>query len=100
MMEDYHVFSSANLTDWTDHGVILNQTNVPWLTRQALRHGRLTRFQNGKAYFIFLLAGGLAWPSRTSLTGRSRRKPAHRGARGIDPAVLWTRTAAPICFLP
>src|ERR1043166_6337497 len=30
-MEDYHVFSSENLTDWTDHGVICNQTNVPWL---------------------------------------------------------------------
>jgi hypothetical protein len=28
VMEDYHVFSSENLTDWTDHGVILNQTNV------------------------------------------------------------------------
>ena len=22
-MEDYHVFSSDNLTEWTDHGVIL-----------------------------------------------------------------------------
>ncbi|MBR5760272.1 MAG: hypothetical protein IKX88_16925, partial [Thermoguttaceae bacterium] len=22
-MEDYHVFSSENLTDWTDHGVIV-----------------------------------------------------------------------------
>ena len=25
-MEDYHVFSSANLTDWTDHGMIVNKT--------------------------------------------------------------------------
>src|SRR6187397_1343932 len=24
-MEDYHVFSSANLTDWTDHGMIVQQ---------------------------------------------------------------------------
>ena len=30
-MEDYHVFSSENLTDWEDHGVILNQTNVDWV---------------------------------------------------------------------
>ena len=28
-MEDYHVFSSENLTDWTDHGMIIDQTNVP-----------------------------------------------------------------------
>jgi len=30
-MEDYHVFSSENLMDWTDHGVIVSQTNVPWV---------------------------------------------------------------------
>ena len=29
-MADYHVFSSDNLTDWTDHGVILTQEQVPW----------------------------------------------------------------------
>src|ERR1044072_5353240 len=29
-MEDYHVFSSANLTDWNYHGVIVTQNNVPW----------------------------------------------------------------------
>jgi hypothetical protein len=28
MMEDYHVFSSDNLADWTDHGVIVTQTGV------------------------------------------------------------------------
>ena len=27
-MEDYHVFSSDNLTDWTDHGVIVTQNKV------------------------------------------------------------------------
>lgn len=30
-MEDYHVFSSENLTDWTDHGVIVSQNNVKWV---------------------------------------------------------------------
>src|SRR5688572_25513121 len=28
VMEDYHVFSSENLTDWTDHGVILTQSGA------------------------------------------------------------------------
>lgn len=28
-MEDYHVFSSSNLTDWKDHGVIVSQYKVP-----------------------------------------------------------------------
>ena len=30
-MEDYHVFSSDNLTDWTDHGMIVTQNKVPWV---------------------------------------------------------------------
>lgn len=29
-MPDYHVFSSEDLTLWTDHGVILRQEDVPW----------------------------------------------------------------------
>ena len=34
-MEDYHVFSSANLTDWTDHGVIVSQNSVTWVEHRA-----------------------------------------------------------------
>ena len=34
-MADYHVFSSENLTNWTDHGVILTQEKVPWLNAEA-----------------------------------------------------------------
>jgi hypothetical protein len=30
-MADYHVFSSDNLTDWIDHGVIVSQNNVEWV---------------------------------------------------------------------
>ena len=29
-MEDYHVFSSEDLTTWTDHGMIVHQNDVPW----------------------------------------------------------------------
>ena len=35
VMEDYHVFSSENLTDWTDHGVILTQSGVEWTNPTA-----------------------------------------------------------------
>ena len=30
-MPDYHVFSSSNLADWEDHGVIVSQDKVPWV---------------------------------------------------------------------
>jgi len=30
-MQDYHVFSSDNLVDWTDHGMIVAQEEVDWV---------------------------------------------------------------------
>ena len=29
-MSDYHVFSTDDLTHWTDHGIIVDQKDVPW----------------------------------------------------------------------
>jgi len=29
-MEDYHVFSSDNMVDWTDHGMVLHNSQTPW----------------------------------------------------------------------
>lgn len=53
-MEDYHVFSSANLTDWTDHGVILTQENVEWGNPTAYSMWAPDCiFRNGKYYFYF-----------------------------------------------
>lgn len=34
-MKDYHVFSSENLVDWTDHGVIIHQNDVAWVDSNA-----------------------------------------------------------------
>jgi hypothetical protein len=31
-MKDYHVFSTDNLSSWTDHGKILSENNVQWAT--------------------------------------------------------------------
>lgn len=53
-MEDYHVFSSANLTDWTDHGTIISQTKVPWTDPAAYSMWAPDCiFRNGKYYFYF-----------------------------------------------
>jgi hypothetical protein len=53
-MEDYHVFSSSNLTDWTDHGVILNQTKVKWADSTAFSMWAPDCIsKNGKYYFYF-----------------------------------------------
>src|SRR5690606_35441631 len=34
-MADYHVFSSDNLVDWEDHGVIVSQESVPWVAPES-----------------------------------------------------------------
>jgi hypothetical protein len=53
-MEDYHVFSSENLIDWTDHGVIVNQENVPWVNSKTYAlWAPDCIYRNGKYYFYF-----------------------------------------------
>jgi hypothetical protein len=53
-MEDYHVFSSENLTDWTDHGIILNQNRVNWVdTTSYSMWAPDCIFRNGEYYFYF-----------------------------------------------
>jgi hypothetical protein len=53
-MEDYHVFSSDNLSDWTDQGVIVSQATIPWVhpTSYALWAPDCIS-RNGKYYFYF-----------------------------------------------
>jgi hypothetical protein len=54
VMEDYHVFSSDNLTDWTDHGVILNQNKVNWVDSTSFSMWAPDCIErNGKYYFYF-----------------------------------------------
>ena len=53
-MEDYHVFSSENLTDWTDHGVIVTQNKVPWVKPNSYSMWAPDCiYRNGKYYFYF-----------------------------------------------
>lgn len=53
-MADYHVFSSENLTDWTDHGVILSQNNVKWVDSTSYSMWAPDCVErNGKYYFYF-----------------------------------------------
>jgi hypothetical protein len=54
VMEDYHVFSSSNLADWTDHGVILSQNKVNWVDSTSFSMWAPDCIErNGKYYFYF-----------------------------------------------
>ena len=99
-MEDYHVFSSANLTDWTDHGVIVSQENVEWGNPEAYSMWAPDCiFRNGRYYFYFpdiikdtLKYGrgfsvGVAIADKPEGPFKTQPEPI-KGVRGIDPNVF------------
>ena len=53
-MEDYHVFSSVNLTEWTDHGVIVTQNKIDWVRPDSYSMWAPDCIErNGKYYFYY-----------------------------------------------
>lgn len=91
-MEDYHVFSTENLIDWTDHGMIISQSNVPWTNPRSYNMWAPDCiFRNGKYYFYFpagAKTGGQAIGVAISDTPYGPFTPEAtpiQGARGIDP---------------
>lgn len=53
-MPDYHVFSSSDMQNWTDHGMILSQEDVPWADPTANSMWAPDAIErNGKYYFYF-----------------------------------------------
>ncbi|MFM2295584.1 MAG: hypothetical protein RLZZ350_1997, partial [Verrucomicrobiota bacterium] len=54
-MVDWHVFSTADMKTWTDHGVIFGLKDITWATKEAWAADCIER--NGK-YFFFFPAGG------------------------------------------
>jgi len=99
-MEDYHVFSSENLTDWTDHGMIVTQTKVPWLTKANYdMWAPDCVFKNGKYYFYFPVAGkiGVAIADKPEGPFTVLDQPV-TGAGGIDPSVLFDKDGKAYIF--
>ena len=95
-MEDYHVFSSENLTDWTDHGVILSQENVPWGKPDGYSMWAPDCvYKNGKYYFYYPNAPreGRGFAIGVAIADRPEgpytpEKESINGVGGIDPCVL------------
>jgi hypothetical protein len=100
VMEDYHAFSSENLMDWTDHGVLINQTNVPWLGRQSYdMWAPDCVFKNGNYYLYFPTGGriGVAIAPKPYGPFKVEAQPVG-GARGIDPCVLIDKDGSAYLF--
>jgi hypothetical protein len=99
-MEDYHVFSSANLSEWTDHGMLVTQNKIPWVKPNSYSMWAPDCIErNGKYYFYFPTS-----PADSTKYGRGFRigvaladKPTGpfvpqpepiKDVRGIDPNVF------------
>ena len=66
-MEDYHTFSSENLTKWIDHGVIVTQNKVEWVDSNSYSMWAPDCIErNGKYYFYF--------PAMKKVVGENDRK--------------------------
>ena len=101
-MKDYHVFSSENLVDWTDHGMIVSQEEVPWVNSTTnSMWAPDAYFANGKYYFYFPAIGDSAKGVRGMAIGVATSdspdgpfvpEPAPiKGVSGIDPNVFIDR---------
>lgn len=95
-MADYHVFSSDNLVDWTDYGVVLSQEDVPWGDAGSYSMWAPDCvYKDGKYYFFFPASPkgekgfniGVAVSDKPYGPFKPLAKPIE-GVHGIDPCVL------------
>lgn len=97
-MEDYHVFSSTDLIQWTDHGVILDQYRAGWVDTLSFSmwapdcvekdgmyyfyYPAIPRAESGKGFGI-----GVAVANRPEGPFDPLPEPI-AGVKGIDPCVF------------
>jgi len=97
-MEDYHVFSSSNLSDWTDHGVIVSQENVNWVNAATYSMWAPDCIERNGKYFFYFPANvkpgsgrgfgiGVAVADRPEGPFTPQPEPI-KGVVGIDPNVF------------
>ena len=95
-MADYHVFSSDDLINWHDHGVIIDQKDVPWGKHDGYSMWAPDCvYKNGKYYFFFPNTPkdgrgfniGVA-VANTPVGPFSCDAQPIKGLMGIDPCVL------------
>jgi hypothetical protein len=89
----FKTFSSTNLVDWTDRGVILDLANVSWCHANAW--APTIAYRNGTYYFYFSACQQIGVATSTSPTGpftdalgRALVTTGQYGGQSIDPMVF------------
>jgi beta-xylosidase len=80
LMDEYHVFSTDDMVNWTDHGEILRASQVPW--GKPLRNDAKFMwapdcvYKNGTYYFYFPHPSEDPWNSTWKIGVATSRNPA------------------------
>lgn len=101
LMDKYHVFSTSDLKNWTDHGEILSSDNVKWGRKDGgFMWAPDCAYKNGTYYFYFPHPSGDDWNATWKVGVATSTSPADgftpldspiEGVGGfamIDPAVF------------
>ena len=89
----FKAFSSPNMVDWTDRGVILNLANVGWCHANAWAPAMVQRGSTYYFYFSACQSIGVASSNSptgpfTDLKGSALVTPGQFGGQSIDPMVF------------
>ncbi|ULC58402.1 family 43 glycosylhydrolase [Flaviramulus sp. BrNp1-15] len=87
-MKDWHVFSTTNMKDWTDHGVAFALNDLSWASTRAWAPDCIKR--NGKYYFYYPVeASKIGVAVSDSPTGYFKDP--------LDKALIHTDTEGVVC---
>jgi beta-xylosidase len=76
-MDRYHVFSTDDMVNWTDHGEILNASQVPWGRPEGgFMWAPDCAFKNGTYYFYYPHPSGTDWNKTWKIGIATSSKPA------------------------
>lgn len=96
-MADYHMFSSNDLIDWTDNGVILSQEQVPWGNAKGFSMWAPDCVQKDGKYYLYFpdapkdgrgFRVGVAIADNLYMSKFTPQESYIEGVSGIDPCVL------------
>lgn len=65
-MDGYHVYSSSDMVNWTDHGEILHSRDVSWTTGGNM-YAPSAAYKNGTYYFYFTTMDRFTWKWRVGV---------------------------------
>lgn len=93
LMDRYHVFSTDDMINWTDHGEILSSDQVPWGRKEGgFMWAPDCAYRNGTYYFYFPHPSETDWNDSWEIGVATSDKPAEgfkvQGyIEGMDPMI-------------